>query len=54
MFVLSAVAVDKDIVGSDTEAGLIEEEYCCKGFSAAASSAAVAVCPSGFFGANEK
>ena len=50
MFVLSAVAVDSEMVGRDTDAGLIEDEYCW-GLSAAASRAAVAVCPSNFFGA---
>lgn len=53
IFALSAVAVDSDIVGRGTDAGLIEEEYCC-GFSVAASKAAVAVCPSDFFGVNWK
>ena len=53
MFVLSAVAVESEIVGRDTDAGLIEDEYCW-GLSAAASRAAVAVCPSGFFGAKGK
>ena len=53
MFVLSAVAVESEIVGRDTDAGLIEDEYCW-GLSAAASRAAVAVCPSILFGVKGK
>ena len=45
LFALSAVAVEREIVGKDSEAELIEGEPCesCCCFSAAASRAAVAV-----------